>query len=485
MNGVPINNQGAQGPRFDPIENHDVGGGNVALEEAQPRPQKRSMQTIGGLEFRKRPNLKRFLSQSPKTNIRHFKEWKSQRALKHSMRSNLTKPLAQQKTASAVIADVAGRKDGKGVMKGRHIALANQGGNVGMSANDVKAMTYHRNIGESGTNIGFFKIESENTVSHEARGVGISENSSFAPRAVLSSKLDKALGLNVLSHDQYAIHREEKGVISAKTEGNSLIAERLFTPVDTTGYDENDIATMLESSTNRRTADGGIERYSGSVLNTSINFAEPQTQKGLSDLQVMDFITGQVDRHPGNIFVSNDGTVTGIDNDLAFGSKNEALGGPNQFGLPDLIDQSTAEAILSMTDETFRELIGEQDPEFGGLSEQEMGAALLRFFATQEVLQQRSDQGDLVTEWNADTFERTVSGNATMSYTNRATIMVEEQHSNAMRGLDQVIEEGQAEETREILTGLDDLITDVNSMFDDSDIADLIGGLKSMSDGSG
>ena len=46
----------------------------------------------------------------------------------------------------------------------------------------------------------------------------------------------------------------------------------------------------------------------------------PRIQKGLSDLQLFDAISGQVDRHAGNIYVDPEtGTVTGIDDDRAFG----------------------------------------------------------------------------------------------------------------------------------------------------------------------
>ena len=39
------------------------------------------------------------------------------------------------------------------------------------------------------------------------------------------------------------------------------------------------------------------------------------------DLQLIDALTGQVDRHGGNIFVDpKTGKVTGIDNDAAFGA---------------------------------------------------------------------------------------------------------------------------------------------------------------------
>ena len=52
---------------------------------------------------------------------------------------------------------------------------------------------------------------------------------------------------------------------------------------------------------------------------THINLKDKRIQKNLSDLQLMDALTGQLDRHLGNIFIdSKTGKVTGIDNDMAF-----------------------------------------------------------------------------------------------------------------------------------------------------------------------
>jgi hypothetical protein len=51
------------------------------------------------------------------------------------------------------------------------------------------------------------------------------------------------------------------------------------------------------------------------------NPKNPITANGLGDLQIDDWITGQVDRHPYNYRIDDQGNVKGFDNDCAFGKK--------------------------------------------------------------------------------------------------------------------------------------------------------------------
>ncbi|MGA8164558.1 MAG: hypothetical protein WB791_05965 [Waddliaceae bacterium] len=51
-----------------------------------------------------------------------------------------------------------------------------------------------------------------------------------------------------------------------------------------------------------------------------VNLDNPTTAEGLLKLQVFDWITGQVDRHPENYMIDDDGKVMAIDNDCSFGT---------------------------------------------------------------------------------------------------------------------------------------------------------------------
>lgn len=115
-------------------------------------------------------------------------------------------------------------------------------------------------------------------------------------------------------------------------------------------------------------------------------YDDAKIQKGLSDLEVVDYITGQVDRHCGNIFVDPaSGKVTGIDNDMAFPEKDRALmSAEREFkgteNMPRIIDRSTADKIMAIKPEDLREsLKGVTKPRTGEtLSDAEIDGAVRR-----------------------------------------------------------------------------------------------------------
>ena len=83
-------------------------------------------------------------------------------------------------------------------------------------------------------------------------------------------------------------------------------------------------------------------------------------RRELTNLNWLDLLTGQVDRHAHNYFVERDadGNVTGvkgIDNDLAFGrnTTHPHLAGKSQglkgTYMPGVIDQSTYDKLMSLS----------------------------------------------------------------------------------------------------------------------------------------
>lgn len=100
--------------------------------------------------------------------------------------------------------------------------------------------------------------------------------------------------------------------------------------------------------------------YQGKNSILKIDYSDPRIQKGLSDLEVNDYITGQIDRHCGNIFIDpKSGKVTGIDNDLAFpeGDREQAINqeaAKSVAGLPHTIDKETADRISKLDPEELR-----------------------------------------------------------------------------------------------------------------------------------
>jgi hypothetical protein len=133
---------------------------------------------------------------------------------------------------------------------------------------------------------------------------------------------------------------------------------------------------------------------------------KPETQKGLSDLAVMDAITGQVDRHGGNIHINqNTGQVKGIDNDLAFGlnDKHEAEG--HRVGLPNQIAASTAESVLGLKGKDLKQILnGGSKGKDEKLNKAEIEAAKARLKGMQDHIRELKKNDQLVTDWNDNTY---------------------------------------------------------------------------------
>jgi hypothetical protein len=121
-----------------------------------------------------------------------------------------------------------------------------------------------------------------------------------------------------------------------------------------------------------------------------VNYNDPAVQKGLSDLQLFDFIIGHADRNPGNWIFEKNATggvigVKGIDNDDTFG-QNWSLPISKTPGIPPIVDFATAQSILKTNAVDIRPLLA-------GLSDEEIDNAVARFVWVKQVVQQRLDDG--------------------------------------------------------------------------------------------
>lgn len=176
-------------------------------------------------------------------------------------------------------------------------------------------------------------------------------------RAVASTAVDRLLDTHVLAEEKFGM--DEQGNVL----GVSVQADGAGVKGDYRGEDGVKRECYLDA------------RYDNAKI-----------QKGLSDLEVVDYITGQVDRHCGNIFVEPaSGKVTGIDNDMAFPEKDRSLmAAEREFkgteSLPRIIDRSTADKIMAVRPEDLRETLkGVTKPRTGEtLSDAEIDGAVQR-----------------------------------------------------------------------------------------------------------
>ena len=152
---------------------------------------------------------------------------------------------------------------------------------------------------------------------------------------------------------------------------------------------------------------------------SAVNFSNPQLQKTLSKAHVLDLLTGQFDRNPGNFIYTNaeekwDAKL--IDNDCSFPQKLDSFDGDDfqtvcrranlPATLPDLIDQEAAKAITDLEPEKLRTTLQRE----AGLTHEEVAATLTRLQLLKDHIATATNNNPpavprLVTEWNQETFE--------------------------------------------------------------------------------
>lgn len=209
--------------------------------------------------------------------------------------------------------------------------------------------------------------------------------SSLISRSVASSSVNKALSMNSLAEEKFGFDENGKAIgVSVGVSGAAIL---------------NSDSAELEF--------------------LDIDYSQDWVQKGLSDLQVQDYITGQIDRHPGNIFIDpNSKQVKGIDNDLAFPLvdreemvKAHGIGGTAVSGLPSQIHEDTADKIEALSPTVLREQL-ESLPKIDGVAPLEPAAidgAVQRLENLQNHVKDLRQQGLLISQFTPETYEQAKS----------------------------------------------------------------------------
>lgn len=134
-------------------------------------------------------------------------------------------------------------------------------------------------------------------------------------------------------------------------------------------------------------------------------YDNPKVLKQLADLQVLDFICGNTDRHMGNLmfdFKKNEknGTylagITGIDNDLSFGAIEDANSLTRKLtplSNIKVIDSKTAKKILSLNDELLETILAPD------ISEKERNYAKIRLVSMKEAITRNKIRILTTAEW--------------------------------------------------------------------------------------
>lgn len=150
-----------------------------------------------------------------------------------------------------------------------------------------------------------------------------------------------------------------------------------------------------------------------------IDFTQPEFQRQITSLEIMDLLAGQVDRHPGNMFYQfgdmKDGVrpitgIQGIDNDAAFGLKTNLNVFTDKVTLNDLslIDADLKRNLLNMNrdmlDYTFGDLLNKSE-----IDAMENRLTQLQEHAMNHMTEMQPE------DWNKDSAEKLMKGNGYLS----------------------------------------------------------------------
>ncbi len=221
--------------------------------------------------------------------------------------------------------------------KNKRSRFGGEGGRGGMSS--VTKVEYDEGIGTSESKRGIFKAPGntyETDLAPAAQQSGIDpENANFVGRAVAGTVL-----ANLFQSKVYA------QTVKSTNDGQEGYSMELAQGVQPLGDQDE----MMQQRVNE------------------IDWSDLALQEQLLELQLLDAITGQVDRHTSNYFVSQGNgptQVKGIDPDLAFGENKGANPmGPNPMTvsdksvqLPPLVTKRLAIAFTSVSENDVRSLL--------------------------------------------------------------------------------------------------------------------------------
>lgn len=313
------------------------------------------------------------------------------------------------------------------------------------------------------------------------------DDANLEGRNVATYGVAQSLGLNIVPHTDYAVHGNQGGTSQAFVKGSSLATEcdhALGSDYHSILYDivfgggsppfgygcddrgkkqiekkrassnkkeQTDLCDELAAQNHLWTTrkDHDCEAISNTVA--EVEFSSPSMQKSVADAHILDLLTGQADRNPGNFIFAKqeDGTVEArlIDNDISFGETLTDISGdtvPQPDGtsparpsllpkLPRLIDQATADQITAMTNQDLESTLAAN-----GLTQGEMKAAVKRLANLKnhiaEIQRGNVAGGQLVNNWNDQTFselmaepdnhmQRLVSGTFLILFNNKPELL--------------------------------------------------------------
>jgi hypothetical protein len=225
---------------------------------------------------------------------------------------------------------------------------------------------------------GIFDEQQIETFQQQNRGLyELDINMQTSKRDVATSRLNELLGGNVIAKAELAFKRLDDGSLQM----GSLMEKAKGKTLSKTNFDQ------------AKTPQDGPQ----------VRFEDPNFQRLLSRLQLMDALTGQVDRNMSNFYIETDNTgsvtgLTGIDNDMSFGKERKNLDRVFNFpGISRFVDAELAERIIAVNPEDVKAAVS------GLITDDEITALLERLNKLKTLLSDLKAQNKLLqpTDWNA------------------------------------------------------------------------------------
>jgi hypothetical protein len=190
-----------------------------------------------------------------------------------------------------------------------------------------------------------------------------------ANRDLAMYRLDQLLGADIIAPTQLALRKVGK---------------------------ESQLGSLME---------GAQGQAAGRIALTQAQLADPNFQRLMSRLQILDTLAFQVDRHQGNYYLQMDNTgniidITGIDNDMAFGTKTSLTSSAKEYPrISEFVDEEIALRIINLPVELIQWIVEDL------LDPAEVSALVTRLKALQIHLKALKDSNKLLkpNQWNQAT----------------------------------------------------------------------------------
>jgi hypothetical protein len=297
-------------------------------------------------------------------------------------------------------------------------------------------------------NTGYFKPNSD-----DDQGMGA--------RSVVSSDIDQTLGTNALSRETYQNYGKGKeGAESGEVTGKEITQNEFNTPISKKEFLKGITEGEKSQYKEQKSGPFGLRKKYFKVSGTKFNrhdFSHPETQSGLSNIQLNDAITGQQDRHGGNIKINPDThEAKGYDNDYLLPNatvtnmkglhkpegvtalspeqdavrqekREEALKNINYHsngklvGLPSHINRSVAERMVGLKSQDFIQQLRDRNPEnMDRLSDDQISEFKNRYSSARRYTKAGMAAAGLVNDpakaakWSSPAYQETVRKGAGM-----------------------------------------------------------------------